>query len=185
MKERWRPSPRDIGGVMMVLAFLVPYGYLIPPRAEITSGLFFAMTYIWEVNTPAPIDFYNPFVPLIQSLFWAGLRLLFVVMVYRLYKGNTTIRRTIIVGLIGELQPAIVLDLPLFILTLVNPSAVPVVTYVLPVPILLLLGVILIRVLSPPKPPSTWKDGDDTKHWWEERIRSSNAFLPKFKRTVE
>ena len=38
----------------------------------------------------------------------------------------------------------------------------------IPVPLLLVLGVILLRISPPPGAPSVWRDDDKEGYWWEE-----------------
>jgi hypothetical protein len=87
-------------------------------------------------------------------------------MIHRLYKGKTTRKRAIIVGIAAELQVNTIFCIPYLIMLLLNPYSTFYYPMMIPIPLLLILGVILFRVSPPPGEPSVWRDDDKEGYWW-------------------
>jgi hypothetical protein len=77
----------------------------------------------------------------LDALPYTILRLVFALFLTRYYLGVTTAQRTIIMGILAELQPFIV-SAPL--VYLIDWPGDPIVPLYIPIPIMLILGIILI-----------------------------------------
>ena len=83
------------------------------------------------------------------------LRLTYAYQMVRFYKGRTTKKRTLALGIVSELPFAILL-IPFFILSLLDSS----ISIMLagPTLILLIVGLLIIRLKSPPEYLETWAE---------------------------
>ncbi|MDF1538505.1 MAG: hypothetical protein P1Q69_06345 [Candidatus Thorarchaeota archaeon] len=94
------------------------------------------------------------------------LRLAFVVMIYRLYQGKTTSKRCSIVGIASESQVPLSIIIP----TLLTISSYPGLDYipvVIPIPILILSGAIMVRILKLPD-TRQWIEKEQSQSWWKK-----------------
>jgi multisubunit Na+/H+ antiporter MnhF subunit len=83
-------------------------------------------------------------------------RLAFAYQMYRCYRGETTRARTLAVGVLSELYIAI-LSIPVFLIRLQAPPP-RFIQIALPIPLLLVIGVILLGLTPPPRLPETWEE---------------------------
>jgi hypothetical protein len=83
------------------------------------------------------------------------LRLAYAYQMVRFYKGVTTKKRTLILGIVSEL-PFGILFMPFFIMSLLDPS----ISIMLagPTLILLIVGILIIRLKPPPESPEMWEE---------------------------
>ena len=88
----------------------------------------------------------------------------------RLYKARTTKKRTLILGIVSELPMTLPL-LEVLIMWLLNPYGPMALGG--PTLILLIVGILIIRLKPPPKPPEIWEEMPEEKSWWVEE--STNA----------
>jgi hypothetical protein len=165
--ERRKLSPRAVVAIMALVALFVPFviqAAITPWYSEI---YLFAMTWQWQSGYWMPYMLFNPLM-LIVMIPMSGLRLVFVGMVHRLYKGKTTRRRVGIIGIAAELQFVTIFYTPYIIMFFLLPYYTAYFPIVIPIPLLLIIGVILFRVSTPPGEPSVWRDDDKEGYWWGE-----------------
>ena len=98
------------------------------------------------------------------------LRLAYAYQMVRLYKGQTTKKRTLTLGIVSELP------MTLFFLEVLNALFLhPYGPMALggPTLILLIVGTLIIRLKPPPKPPEIWTEMPEEKSWWVEEVTHS------------
>jgi hypothetical protein len=165
--RRGKLSPRTVVAIMALVALFVPFAIQVSINSWNSYIYIFAMTWQWQSDYWMPYYLFNPLM-LIIMIPMAGLRLVFVGMVHRLYKVKTTRRRAGIIGIAAELQFVTILYSPYLLMFLLNPYNTPWIPMMVPIPIMLVLGVILLRFSPPPGEPSVWRDDDKEGYWWEE-----------------
>jgi hypothetical protein len=167
------------GAIMAAIAVLVPAG--LNMNFDSSTGLIIEMYMIcmlWTIpirlgiNNP-PGTFQNittiPSEAIPNPLLFIGnlpvtfLRLVFVYQVYRFYQGRTTRKRTLLVGVVSELQMAIV-----SILGVIIPVFSLISRFFIPIPILFLVALVIIKVAPPSEVSTPWKHSEDTESWWAQ-----------------
>ncbi|MFW9845036.1 MAG: hypothetical protein ACFFEV_10705 [Candidatus Thorarchaeota archaeon] len=99
-------------------------------------------------------------------------RIVFVYYVYKYYLGKTTRKRVTIVGILAELQLPLI-SLAMLPVGLTNPFVL--VLAAIPIPILLIVGLVVLRVVPPYLVPSDWEDLDDGNEWWEKEKEETSV----------
>ncbi|MFX1417023.1 MAG: hypothetical protein ACFFC0_09430 [Promethearchaeota archaeon] len=128
--------------IMLVVVLVIPFAY----RIDIGPGpdSIRAMTWDYiEASWYSGFRFWNPFDVLPYTL----LRLIFAVMLTRAYLGRTTAKKTLLVGILAELQPFLV-SAPLVFLVDWPGGGDPWVPLYVPLPFMLALGVILLLIFK-------------------------------------
>jgi len=156
-----------IGGIMAIVAVFSPLVLSINSSEWDTSIMIVAMT--WQGNISSwGSYFYFDLYGLFASLPFTFLRLAFLVLMIRLYQGKTTKKRTLIVGILSELQLVILFYGAMIISILLSPYPPSYLQIMIPVPLLLLTG-ILIMHFDPPKEGTMWIEEETAgKSWWEK-----------------
>ncbi|MHA1907514.1 MAG: hypothetical protein ACW98Y_09495 [Candidatus Thorarchaeota archaeon] len=160
-------SPRTIVAIMALVALFVPFVIQAVITPWYSDIYIFAMTWQWQTDYWMPYMLFNPLM-FIVMIPMAGLRLVFVGMVHRLYKAKTTRRRVGIIAIAAELQFVTILYSLYLLVFLLNPYYPPYFPMMIPIPLLLILGVILFRVSPPSGEPSVWRDDEKEGYWWGE-----------------
>ncbi|MFW9967455.1 MAG: hypothetical protein ACFFEA_09910 [Candidatus Thorarchaeota archaeon] len=128
--------------VLLAVSVSLPFAY----RVDIGPGPDSIRAMIWdyiESSWYTGFRLWNP----IDTLPYTLLRLIFALMLARVYVGKTTPKRTLFVGILAELQPIIV-SAPLVFLIDWPGDGDPLVPLYIPLPILLVLGVILLLIFK-------------------------------------
>ncbi|MHA2378141.1 MAG: hypothetical protein ACXADS_02615 [Candidatus Thorarchaeota archaeon] len=165
--EGARVRPWMITTIMLVLAFFGPMSLNIYPDGLMGRAIYiFSMT--WQITDLATMDLviFEIWIVMITALL-AFMRPVFVYQLARYYKGRTTRGRTVIVGVISELQMTIITAL-VFLYLLSNPITVFVYIIAVPIPVLLLVGLAFIWLIPVPELAVPWKELDEPKDWWKE-----------------
>ena len=158
-------SPLTVGAITGIVALLGPIAIMSYSPLSFTVP---AMAYLFFYEpmrgfTNFMFDISN----LIASIPFAFLRIVFVWMIYRLYRGETSLKRVAVVGIAAELQlPAIFLILYLpMALIYGGSSSLPL---PVPIPLLVLVGFLLTKI-TPPLEGELWIEKAQTRYWWEKR----------------
>ncbi|MHA2603147.1 MAG: hypothetical protein AM324_013580 [Candidatus Thorarchaeota archaeon SMTZ1-83] len=171
MENSQRPE-RNLTKIILLLtlvALLAPAGVML-----YSFGTFWFQVQVYALSWMMAADPYglhwmiDPFA-LFMMLPMTFLRIVFVVMVIRAYQGKTTRKRATIAGVASELQMPLIyygVILLMFMITSYYPGGS--FMTVIPIPLLLLLGLIIMRVRPPPGEPTRWRDDDRQGYWWEE-----------------
>lgn len=125
---------------LIILALVLPFAYRIDvgPGPDSIS----AMTWDYlEASWYSGFRLWNP----IDTLPYTLLRIVFAAMLARVYLGTTTLQKTFLVGILAESQPFLV-SAPLVFL--IDWPGDPWVPLYIPVPIMLILGVIFLLVFK-------------------------------------
>ncbi|MFX1368669.1 MAG: hypothetical protein ACFFAY_08740 [Promethearchaeota archaeon] len=126
--------------VMILLALVLPFAY----RIDIGPGPDSIRAMIWdyiESSWYSGFRFWNP----LDTFPFTILRLVFAFYLARLGVGSTTVKNTILIGILAELQPIIV-SAPL--VYFIEWSGDPLVPLYIPLPIMFILGIILILIFK-------------------------------------
>jgi hypothetical protein len=124
--------------VMLSFAVLLPFAY----RVDLGPGPDSIRAMIWDYIESSWYSGFRIWNPL-DTLPYTLLRLIFAIMLARLYTGKTSAQRTLLVGILAEIQPVLV-SAPLVFLIDWPGDGDPLVPLYIPIPILLLLGVVLL-----------------------------------------
>ena len=92
------------------------------------------------------------------------LRLVFVYQVYKYYLGIASRKRVVTVGILAELQFALI-SLAIIPFGLSSPGIAAILS--IPIPILLIVGLLMLRYIPKPKGTSKWTESDGND-WWDK-----------------
>ncbi|MHA2209942.1 MAG: hypothetical protein ACXABV_12300 [Candidatus Thorarchaeota archaeon] len=125
-----------VAAVMMAIALVLPFAY----RVDVGPGPDSIRAMIWDYIESSWYSGFRIWNPL-DTLPYTLLRLIFAIMLARLYAGKTSPQRTLMVGVLAEIQPVLV-SAPLVFL--VDWPGDPWVPLYIPLPIMLMFGVALL-----------------------------------------
>ena len=124
--------------LMLAIALLLPFAY----RVDLGPGPDSIRAMIWdyiESSWYSGFRIWN----LLDTLPYTLLRLIFAVMLARLYTGKTSPQRALLIGILAEIQPVLVSAPLVFFIDWPGDSD-PLVPLYIPIPIFLVLGVVLL-----------------------------------------
>ena len=125
---------------MIILALILPFAYRIDVGPGPDSIRAMTWDYI-ESSWYSGFRLWNP----LDTLPYTILRLAFALFLARLCLGLTTARKTILIGILAELQPVFV---SVALVYSINWSGDPLVPLYVPLPIMFILGMILVLVFK-------------------------------------
>ena len=162
-------NPIVVGTVMTLVALLAPFAFNLSSY----DGLYLSIIGVLWNFTSSPhythLDIANPFM-IISMMPFGFFRLAYAYQMFRLYKGRTTKKRTLTLGIVSELPFALVF-IPVLIMWFLNPYGP---MYLMgPTFILLIVGILIIRLKPPLEPPEIWEGMADEKPWWVEESAQS------------
>ncbi|MFW9794037.1 MAG: hypothetical protein ACFFEE_07040 [Candidatus Thorarchaeota archaeon] len=166
--SRMRLSPTAITAIMLILAIFGPMAVNIYPNLGPTWIIYLAGM-SWQIigygigNVMFSSIFFLIILP------FTFFRMVYVYLIYRYFLGLTTRKRAVITGILGEIQ------FPLFGLSfiplgLLDPMIA--VVFSIPVPTLLIAGLLLMQYIEVPQPIDGWKELDESQDWWDEEMKS-------------
>lgn len=120
--------------VMIILALILPFAYRIDTGPGPDSIRAMTWDYI-ESSWYTGFRLWNP----LDTLPYTILRLVFAVYLARLWFGMTTARRTILIGVLAELQPLIVSAPLVYLIDWSGDSLIPL---YIPIPIMFIIGIV-------------------------------------------
>ncbi|MFW9804911.1 MAG: hypothetical protein ACFFFC_19800 [Candidatus Thorarchaeota archaeon] len=103
---------------------------------------------------------------LIASLPYTFLRIVFVWMIYRLYRGKTSLKRVAVIAIAAELQLPVIFLIQFLPIGL-SYAGFPSMPLPIPIPLLVLMGFLLTRI-APPPDDEFWIEKEQIDYWWEE-----------------
>ncbi|MGY5865369.1 MAG: hypothetical protein RTV41_12260 [Candidatus Thorarchaeota archaeon] len=163
-------TPTAITTVMIILAILGPLSINLYPFGG-PAGLFYLTGMSWQISG---LGFgsvmFSVFFFLVVFPF-TFFRLVYVYMIYKYFRGQTTKKRAVLAGILGEVQLPLI-GLAIIPIGLVDPMIAVIIT--IPVPILLIVGLVLIQLVQIPQPIDGWKELDGTQDWWNKEQQSSS-----------
>ncbi len=154
---------------MTLVALLAPIAFFLSSY----DGLYLSLIAIlWSFTSSS---YYTQLVlvdifTLGMSMPFGFIRLAYAYQMVRLYKGRTTKKRTLTLGIVSEL-PFAFLFIPYIIIWLLNPYGP--VSLGAPSLILLIVSILIVRLRPPPESPEIWEEMSEEKSWWTEE--STNA----------
>ncbi|MFO7837099.1 MAG: hypothetical protein R6V83_10600 [Candidatus Thorarchaeota archaeon] len=143
------------GIIVALCALLLPcWVYCGPFDLFIYAGGWMFHAYDADSTTRISFSLYFAGFSLLQALIIiGGPQLLFAYMLYRLYLGQTSVKKALATGCI-VLIPPLINDLFYLIIYLTSPSAPFWPT--IPIPLSLLVGLVIIKRYPPPEDVPTW-----------------------------
>jgi hypothetical protein len=96
-------------------------------------------------------------------------RLIFIYMISRLYYEKTTMKRVVCIGIITEIWLPAIYYIPFLLQATMVPSTIGGVTIIIPIPILLISGLLLLRRRPAKGLPVTWAEGESFGDWWDKQ----------------
>ncbi|MHA1577963.1 MAG: hypothetical protein ACTSU3_11440 [Candidatus Thorarchaeota archaeon] len=175
-----RLSPGLVGGIIGIVAVISPIGVIFRNEGwgDLSSMI---ISMMWEMNySPWGQDFqFNPF-NLLGTLPLTFLRIVFVIMMIRLYQGKTTKKRTLVVGIASELQIAALFYGAMLFTMLLFLSPIPFFQIVIPIPILFAIGLLIMK-FGPPAERTMWIEEEKTRSWWEPQDEESTTTTEQLK----
>ena len=126
--------------VMIILALVLPFAF----RIDIGPGPNSIRAMTWDYIESSWYSGFRLWNPL-DTLGYTLLRLVFAFYIARVCLGYTTSRRTILIGLIAEMQPIIVSAPLVYLIDWSGDSFVPL---YIPLPIMFILGIALILIFK-------------------------------------
>jgi hypothetical protein len=127
-----------MAAAMLAAALVLPFAY----RVDIGPGPDSIRAMIWDYIESSWYSGFRIWNPL-DTLPYTLLRLIFAIMLARLYTGKTSPQRTLSIGILAEIQPVLV-SAPLVFLVDWPGDGDPWVPLYIPLPIMLVLGVFLL-----------------------------------------
>ncbi|MFW9834194.1 MAG: hypothetical protein ACFFEK_09380 [Candidatus Thorarchaeota archaeon] len=161
-------SPTTITTIMLIIALIGPVSVNIYPGTWF-GPIIYLCGMTWQIIgfNLSSLMFSSLF--LLISLPFMFLRLVFVYQIYKYYQGLATKKRTVIVGVLSEIQfPLIGLFIMPFAIG--NPSLA--FFFAIPIPLLLIVGLIFLQSVHVPLPIDGWKELDKSQNWWEIKTQS-------------
>jgi hypothetical protein len=173
---------------MGVVALVAPYGFRYHPDINFPEIYVYAVvwgllvhTTAWYLELPPYLDIlqFPPgtlFYLVIILLYLFGIRILFAYQIMRYFQGKTTRKRLITVGVLAEfpMAAATIGDILLFVILIINRTITYLsFWYLIPTPVMLLLGFLLLRFF-PAQGESDWDLKKESKKWWPETSPDSN-----------
>jgi hypothetical protein len=160
-----RIKPWMITTIMFILAFFGPISLNIYPEiGPFDSGRIYIFSMTYQILSLYTLDIVVFDLSIVMAtLLLSFMRPVFVYQLSRYYKGKTTRGRTIVVGIISELQLTLITGL-----VMLGSSMAIEYMIAVPIPILLLLGIVSMWLVPVPELAVPWKELDGPKAWWEE-----------------
>jgi hypothetical protein len=131
-------------------------------------GMTYQFTLLEALNAHFGVIFF-----LFGGLFMC-LKLVFVYQIYKFYLYRTTMKRAITYGILGELQFTLI-SLAIVPFGLMMPNVAVLIP--IPIPFLLVTGLLLLRFIPQAEKKVGWVELEDEKEWWEkenEEIKDSD-----------
>ena len=149
--------------ILLLIAMFAPSNLNFYPEPG-TSDFTHLIAMSWDVVGFSIRGAMVGFVYFLVGLPFMFLRLVFVYQVYKYYLGITTRKRVVIAGILGEVQFALI-SLALLPVCYINPNLAAIIS--IPIPILLLVGLMILRFVPRAARISEWTELED-KDWWEK-----------------
>jgi len=166
LQQKKSLEPWLVGLIMTVVIYIVPYHFVIAPRANIIASILWQLSINNNTNVVS-FSYYGP-----DSLFHPILILnyLFVIWMVRLYQAKTTAKKAILLGLFSA--PVILLELVFLLPNLWDPNWFFRELFDYPLPLPALIAMIIIKLFPPPKKPTVWIEDElankeDNESWWD------------------
>ena len=172
--SKMKLAPSYITLILLIIALFAPASLGIylrdfaPPVIDI-----FGMTYQFSILNAFQIHFGIIFF-LFGGLFMC-LKLVFVHQVYKFYLYRTTMKRVAIYGILSELQFTLI-SLAIIPFGLLMPSMAVLIP--IPLPFLLVTGLLIVRFIPQAKKKPGWVELEDERDWWENEGEEINDTDP-------
>ncbi|MFW9807662.1 MAG: hypothetical protein ACFFFK_13120 [Candidatus Thorarchaeota archaeon] len=161
-------SPTTITTIMLIIALFGPVSINFYPDPWFGPMVYFCGMTWQTIGFNLSYLMFSALL-LLVSIPFMFLRLVFVYQIYKYYQGLVTRKRTFIVGVLSEIQfPLITFFIMPF--TIGNPSLTSFIA--IPIPLLLLVGLVILYFVNLPLPTDGWKELDTSQDWWETKTQS-------------
>ena len=166
-----KPSLTILITLLFIIALFAPSDINIYP----SDGYYSSIQIIgmsWQLTLSPYVDFMIDVAFLLMYLPFTFFRIVFVYTIYKYYHGKTTRTRVIIAGLLGELQLPLI-GLAIIPIIISNPSLT--VMFSIPIPILLIVGLLILKVVPRPLTDSGWAGSVENKEWWDKKKEETSV----------
>ncbi|TFH04529.1 MAG: hypothetical protein E4H14_14530 [Candidatus Thorarchaeota archaeon] len=173
-RKRYSMGAGEITLLLLFVMFFLPY--LIDYRgvgSRLIAGLS-SLTWRFLFFNDGTIEFRLE-LHFVANLPYIFLKYLFLFQFYRFYKGSTTEKYVLIVGLLSELQWFLMLGLPKVLEVLLGLRAWTSITSYIPIPISLVTAILLMILAPRPGSEPMWIDKEEKKSWWKSRIDAEDT----------
>jgi hypothetical protein len=152
--------------ILLVIYLFAPFGVQVSKLDELQiTYMSYLWAYCWDSIGPYGDPLWvAPF--FISSIPYTIFRLLFIVMMNRLYNEKSTKLHTFLTGIVGELQYPIIY-LVAFFPHYQRWLEEGFFLSMLPIPILLVAGFVIV-LLFPPQKTKLWKRESSEESWWDK-----------------
>jgi len=99
-------------------------------------------------------------------------KIVFIYYIYKYYRGKTTRRRVIITGFLGELQLPLI---GLAIVPIILSNSYLTLMFSIPIPILLIVGLLILKIVPRPLTDSDWAGTGESKDWWDKEKEETSV----------
>jgi hypothetical protein len=164
-----KPSLSTLVLLLLLIALFAPSHLNIYPSHGHISYYLIGMC--WQIIELSLAGFVFSFLFFLVGLPFTFLRLVFVYQIYKYYLGTSSKKRVVITGIIAELQ-LFLIGLAIIPIGLSEPLIAVVIS--LPIPILLLVGLVVIHSIQRTQEDTKWTGFDEEKDWWEEQEEAPN-----------
>ena len=148
--------------VIVVVAIVAPFSfdYFFATYDNVYVYRIFSLIW-WHNSNTLPIIVFHPFA-IINNALSSILRFWFVFEIFRAYQGIESRKKPILVGVIAEVwQLCLMIFFNVFFFSLPHSYFA---IYMVPIPLLLVTGLIFLFVVPPPKPAGLWDEDIETTH---------------------
>jgi hypothetical protein len=166
-----KPSLTILITLLFIIMLFAPSDINIYPSDGYYSS-FQIIGMSWQLILSPYVSFMIDFTFLLVYLPFTFFRIVFIYYIYKYYHGKTTRTRVIIAGILGELQLPLI-GLALIPIILSNP--VLTVMLSIPIPILLIVGLLILRIVPRPLTVSDWTGSGESKEWWDKKQEEINV----------
>ena len=183
MSQQIRDSGSHDRRLNIVIGIMALVTLFAPAHAQVAEwGSFvLAMTWQWSVSRwDSYFIILQPYM-LIQVLPFTFLRPIFVAMFYRMYKGKSTRKRVLIVGILSEILIEMIYYIPMILSMIMYPWGL-MIPLMFPIPLLFLIGLVYMKLVPPPEVTS-WVEESEPSYWWTEKEKEKPKAKPEEKPT--
>ena len=159
-----RISITNIAFILLLIAILGPAYLNVYPRTGFYPAIVvFAMS--WQISGyNLNIFLFGPDFLLVAFLLMF-LKFVFIYQLFKYYNHATTKNRVVTVGIISELQLTLI---GLVVIPLAARTPGLAVVLSIPIPVLLLIGLLVLKFIPAPPLLGDWEELEKPEEWWEE-----------------
>ena len=169
-KGRISLASGEVTLLLVLVMFLLPYMITYHSLGSYVISEIRALTWEFVIYSDGTLDFFSSLDNMI-NLPYVGFKYLFLFLIYRYYRGLTTKKRVLLVGILSELQGFLFFGTGHVIAAIIGTISWIDVYWMIPTPFALVTCIMLLILAPRSEPKITWIEQDEEKSWW---IQKSN-----------